>query len=169
MNISVRPAPVISITSNSPVCPGATLSLAANGGFLNSWSGPNGFTSNAYNPVIANVSAASSGNYSVTVTNTNGCTATATTNVVVNPFPNATASHNTVCGDGDTLFLHASGGTSYSWTGPNGFTSALQNPTILNFTNINVGTYFVAVTGLTAVLSASTTVIINPCQLQQLL
>ncbi len=159
MNISVRPAPVISITSNSPVCPGATLSLAANGGFLNSWSGPNGFTSNAYNPVIANVSAASSGNYSVTVTNTNGCTATATTNVVVNPFPNATASHNTVS-ERDP-FLHASGGTTT--VGPAQWLTSLCKSHHSQFTNINVGTYFVAVTGANGCIStASTTVIINP-------
>ncbi|MFC6268581.1 T9SS type B sorting domain-containing protein [Frigoriflavimonas asaccharolytica] len=43
---------------------------------------------------------------------------------------------------GNTLNLTASGGDSYSWTGPNGFTSNLANPTIPNATVTNNGTYF---------------------------
>nr|WP_315170074.1 T9SS type B sorting domain-containing protein [uncultured Flavobacterium sp.] len=46
-----------------------------------------------------------------------------------------------------TLELKASGGTNYSWTGPNGFTSSLQNPTITNATAINSGKYFCTITG----------------------
>nr|WP_315147182.1 T9SS type B sorting domain-containing protein [uncultured Flavobacterium sp.] len=48
---------------------------------------------------------------------------------------------------GSTLELKASGGTNYSWTGPNGFTSSLQNPTITNATAINSGKYYCNITG----------------------
>lgn len=43
--------------------------------------------------------------------------------------------------------LNASGGTDYLWTGPNGFTSNLQNPTIPNATAVNSGTYTCQITG----------------------
>ncbi len=42
---------------------------------------------------------------------------------------------------GGTLSLNADSGYNYSWTGPNGFTSNLQNPTITNVSNLNSGTY----------------------------
>ncbi|HEX8545927.1 MAG TPA: choice-of-anchor L domain-containing protein [Cytophagaceae bacterium] len=58
--------------------------------------------------------------------------------------PVATASK--VC-LGTTLNLTASGGgLAYSWTGPNGFTSTLQNPSLTNATGATAGTYFAKVT-----------------------
>ena len=48
---------------------------------------------------------------------------------------------------GKTLELKASGGTNYSWTGPNGFTSTDQNPTIPNTTVLNNGQYSCSITG----------------------
>jgi len=47
----------------------------------------------------------------------------------------------------DTIRLTASGGTNYSWTGPNGFTSTLQNPTIPNAAAIHSGQYSCLITG----------------------
>ncbi|MBG6061539.1 gliding motility-associated-like protein [Flavobacterium sp. CG_9.1] len=47
----------------------------------------------------------------------------------------------------NTIELNASGGTNYTWTGPNGFTSTLQNPTILNATTLNSGEYRCLITG----------------------
>jgi gliding motility-associated-like protein len=46
-----------------------------------------------------------------------------------------------------SIQLNAFGGTSYSWSGPNGFTSNQQNPTIPNATIANAGTYTCQVTG----------------------
>lgn len=46
-----------------------------------------------------------------------------------------------------TVQLNATGGTTYSWTGPNGFTSNLQNPTIPNATAANSGVYTCQITG----------------------
>ncbi|UOX33857.1 T9SS type B sorting domain-containing protein [Flavobacterium sediminilitoris] len=48
---------------------------------------------------------------------------------------------------GSNLELTASGGTNYSWTGPNGFTSTDQNPIIPNATVANNGQYSCTVTG----------------------
>lgn len=56
------------------------------------------------------------------------------------------SSNSPVC-IGATIQLNAAGGASYHWTGPNGFTSSLQNPTIPNATTANSGTYSCTVTG----------------------
>ncbi|MBX2979024.1 MAG: T9SS type A sorting domain-containing protein [Flavobacteriales bacterium] len=77
-------------SNNGPVCTGGDVQLttttAEDTNF--SWTGPNGFSSNAQNPVLSNVSVANSGVYTVTVTSaTNSCPTVRTTNVVVNPIP----------------------------------------------------------------------------------
>jgi uncharacterized repeat protein (TIGR03803 family) len=54
-------------------------------------------------------------------------------------------------------------GATYSWTGPNGFTSAVQNPTISNATAANAGTYSITVTAAGCTSAAgNTTVVVNP-------
>ena len=58
-----------------------------------------------------------------------------------------TASSNTPTCIGSTLNLTASGGTNYTWTGPNGFTSNLQNPSIPNVNATHSGQYTCTVTG----------------------
>lgn len=56
------------------------------------------------------------------------------------------ASNSPVCPN-NTIQLNASGGTIYHWSGPNGFTSNLQNPTITNATIAHSGTYTCQVSG----------------------
>jgi gliding motility-associated-like protein len=60
------------------------------------------------------------------------------TNVL--PPPSISAPSGGCAGNSVTFSSLTNGGT-YSWSGPNGFTSNLQNPTINNFTNSNAGTY----------------------------
>lgn len=59
---------------------------------------------------------------------------------------NTLSSNSPVCTN-STLQLNASGGTNYNWTGPNGFTSNQQNPTISNATTNNTGTYTCQISG----------------------
>ncbi|MDR6844723.1 T9SS type B sorting domain-containing protein [Flavobacterium granuli] len=47
---------------------------------------------------------------------------------------------------GKDIKLKASGGTSYLWTGPEGFTSTEQNPIIANATTENAGEYICTIT-----------------------
>ena len=61
---------------------------------------------------------------------------------------------------GTTLSLTSTAGNSWSWTGPNGFTSTLQNPTIPNVTLNATGTYTVIITGSGCTSTASTSVTI---------
>lgn len=55
-------------------------------------------------------------------------------------------SNSPVC-IGNSIELKASGGTNYVWTGPNGFTSTVQNPIITNATIVNNGEYNCTITG----------------------
>jgi gliding motility-associated-like protein len=57
--------------------------------------------------------------------------------------------------------LNATGTGTYSWTGPNGFTSTLQNPTIPNSTTANAGVYNLTVTATGCTATATTTVVVN--------
>jgi gliding motility-associated-like protein len=153
--------------NDGPVCEGATFNLSTPtvGGATYLWTGPNGFTSLDQNPVVTNATPLMSGTYSVTVT-VAGCTSAAgTTNLTVNPTPATPApSSNTPVCTGNTINLStaAVAGATYSWTGPNGFTSSLQNPSITNATAAEAGTYFVTVTVLGCTSAAgSTTVVVN--------
>lgn len=65
--------------------------------------------------------------------------------VTVNPLPNATASNKGPYFERATIELASSGGTAYTWAGPNSFVSKDQNPTIPNATTANTGTYTVSV------------------------
>ncbi|HRN33762.1 MAG TPA: lamin tail domain-containing protein [Saprospiraceae bacterium] len=162
-NVVINALPAATASSNSPVCVGATISLTSSGGTSYSWSGPGGFTSTLQNPTRTNATVAMSGNYTVTVTNANGCSAVAVTNVTVNPLPVATAGSNSPVCAGATINLTSTGGTSYSWSGPGGWTSTLQNPTRVNATAAMAGTYNVTVTSAGGCSStASTNVIVNP-------
>jgi gliding motility-associated-like protein len=64
---------------------------------------------------------------------------------------------------GGTIQLNGSAGAaSYSWTGPNGFTSSVQNPTIPNATTAMAGTYSLTVTGTGCTTAATTNVVVLP-------
>lgn len=56
------------------------------------------------------------------------------------------SSNSPICVN-SSINLKASGGTSYSWTGPNGFSSPLQNPIIPNATAAMAGTYTCVISG----------------------
>ncbi len=83
VTIASNPNPTASAGSNSPVCIGQDINLTSTGGGTYSWTGPNGFTSNDQNPMIAGATATEAGLYEVTVT-VNGCTDMASVNVIVN-------------------------------------------------------------------------------------
>ena len=169
-----NPPATPSATSNSPVCSGVSLTLqtATVAGATYAWTGPNGFTSTLQNPVITNVTTAASGNYMVTVTVSNCTSAPGTVSVLINQTPETptAGSNSPLCGSvGATLNLTASttttGTITYSWTGPNSFTSAVQNPSILNVTTAMSGIYVVTATrnpGNCVSAATNVPVVINP-------
>jgi hypothetical protein len=105
----------------APACEGSALNLTATfqGGIAPltfAWTGPNGFTSNLQNPIVANPV---SGDYSVTITGSFGSgSGSSTTSVTVNPAPTAPS----ITGDFDfcpnnVATLDAGAGyDSYSWS-----------------------------------------------------
>lgn len=87
-----------------------------------------------------------------------------TINYIVGPGT-ATATNTGAYCAGATIALTGVGGnasSTYAWTGPNGFTSNVQNPTIPASTTANAGTYNLTVNSIGCVANASTTVVVNP-------
>lgn len=158
--VTVTPNPVISV-NNATLCEGSSATLTASGATSYTWSPAGGLSATSGTSVTANP--ATTTTYTVTGTD-NGCTGTATSTVTVNPLPSALASNNGPLCPGDVLNLTAEpvAGASYSWTGPDSFNSALQNPTISPMAAINAGLYTVVVTVNGCSSSTSTEVLMNP-------
>jgi Lamin Tail Domain len=74
--------------------------------------------------------------------------------------PTPTALNDGPLCEGATLQLTATtvAGASYSWTGPNGFTSSLQNPAIPSAPAAAAGTYTVTVNGCTSATTTATVI-----------
>jgi gliding motility-associated-like protein len=141
--VVVDSLPVVSVNSGTTasICFGGSTSLSATGASTYVWS--DGSTSNSIN-----VNPSSDTVYTVIGTNANGCKDTVSANVVVNPLPTVVASSNVIgpnC-DGNTFYLISSGGTQFSWVGPNSFFSNQQNVVFTNATTAISGTYTVTVT-----------------------
>lgn len=161
ISVIVNARPSITVSSNSPLCTGNTLTLTATGGNTYSWVGPSGFNSTSATPTQSNVTTGMGGIYSITVVGSNFCSATATISVAINATPTAFASGNIFCA-GQTIALSATGGGTYAWSGPGGYASTAQNPTRSNATTGMSGTYSVTVNTNGCTASATATVVVNP-------
>ncbi|RYE22062.1 MAG: hypothetical protein EOP51_14095, partial [Sphingobacteriales bacterium] len=159
VSITADPVPVVNAHSNSPVCLGGTLNLSASGGVVYSWTGPNSFSSTAQNPVLTGAVTAMAGVYTVTVTTSGGCTITDNTTVTIDPTGAATITSNAPLCAGATLNLSVSSALSYSWIGPDGFSSSDQYPNITAANAANEGVYTVFVTGGNNCSSSATALI----------
>ena len=84
--------------------------------------------------------------------------------ITVSNIAGSTATNTGPYCPGQTIQLNSSGGGTYSWTGPNNFSSSLQNPSIPNLSLSNVGTYTVTVNNGGCTATVSTTVSINVSQ-----
>jgi len=121
-----------------------------------------GLSLNASNGSI-DVSASTPGTYTVmnTIAAIGSCPmANASFNVaiVATPATPVVNSNSPVC-EGSAINLSTPSIASvYSWTGPNSFTSSVQNPTISNAVILNTGTYYLTVTtsGCTSAIGSGT-------------
>jgi len=166
--VIVRTPPSVTAANNGPVCAGTALNLTGgpSGMASYSWTGPNSFSSSLQSPqVSASATTAMAGTYSLTVADANGCRSTANTVVVVNALPLATALNNGPVCSGRPLILTGgpAGMTTYLWTGPSGYTSGLQSPTVSTAATIAMaGIYTLSVTdGSGCRDNATTTVVVN--------
>jgi gliding motility-associated-like protein len=132
-----------SLTSTSIDCntPTASITSSVSGGtptYTYAWS-PSGSGTNP--------SGLTGGTYTLTLTDANNCAITQTITIASNTVaPNASAGLDQIlnCGINPSVNLNgssSSSGVTYSWAGPNSFTSSQQNPSIGN-----VGSYTLTVT-----------------------
>ena len=160
--VTVNDLPTISgiTASASLLCAGGTFTLTAGTatgtGSLASynWSGPGGYGATSVGTTIALTpsTTGSSGIYSLAVRYAGaGCisaTSVITTAVTVNALPSSSGATNAgaVCeGSAADLFANSSNATAWVWSGPGGFSSALQNPT---FTPTATATYSLSVSSI---------------------
>ncbi|MEA5460184.1 hypothetical protein VB796_14095, partial [Arcicella sp. LKC2W] len=150
--------PNVLITGATALCTSASTELTVNKEVTNgetySWSGPSGFTA-----TTQKINVSTAGDYSVLVKTDGGCEVTAKVTVTAGFTPTA------VCGpvcEGQDLILNVTGGLTYAWSSPNGFTSSSQNPQLLNVKLTDAGVYSVTVTGNGCTATVVATLIVYP-------
>ena len=172
--ITVNPLPNAEATvtpASGMVCPGPgqsiTLNVNASGAspFTYQWSKlGGGYNSTFKSPVISassNVDTSKSGVYIIVVTDKYGCKRADSIAIQINPLPSAVISSpasGAVCLE-STLYLNATSDAPnavFLWSGPQGFSSTLQNPSIPNVSFSNGGTYYVTVTNTNTGCTGST-------------
>jgi PKD repeat protein len=175
VNSSVVPAVTITQTSGTnPMCAGSSATFTAsatNGGPSPSYQWQVAGSNVGTNSTTFSSSALTNGQaVTCIMTSSSGCAspASATSSpitMIVNAVPSAPSagSNGPVC-TGDALNLTAStvAGASYTWTGPSGYTSSLQNPNAGPATLSMGGTYSVTATVSGCTSAAGTTnVLVN--------
>jgi large repetitive protein len=118
-------APTITALGPTTICEGDTAGLASSVGTSYLWSG--GETS-------PDIHVSKAGSYTVKVSNENGCQSAASDPVaiIVNPLPSVSSGSNDPACAGNPLTLTGgpSGMRVYFWSGPEEFSSSLQNPLV---------------------------------------
>lgn len=139
--------PVINYSAS--LCEGEEINLTVNSipNATFDWIGPNNFSSTGQSVVIPNSSLLNAGMYTVTAS-LNGCQTTSSVEVTVNPIPIFTINNQCVNGLYTITVTPTDNSfdpnlVTYSWTGPNNFSSS-NNP--ITITNSVVGLYTVTVT-----------------------
>ena len=127
------------------------------------WSGPNGYTAS-----IEDISGISSGAYTATVTDANGCTLQLTSTLTA-PAQVATVITTSVFGGNNISCNGSSDGTvdativggtapfNTNWSGPNGFTSVVEDPS-----GLVAGTYAVLITDTNGCLANASVTLTEP-------
>ncbi|MCD6018337.1 MAG: Ig domain protein group 2 domain protein [Bacteroidetes bacterium] len=143
ITVNNSPTLAISAVSNPTICSGNN-SLITPGGANTYTLLNNGATGTSFN-----VSPTGTTTYSIAGTSSASCpsTNTITTTITVNNTPTLNISSNNVslCAGNPLVLPSASGGGTYSWTGPNSFTSSLAGPTVTSsVAAANAGVYNVS-------------------------
>lgn len=130
--VSVNPAPTAAPNNNGPICATGTATLTANpagSASVYSWTGPGGYNSTVQNPAVSPTITTT---YSLTVSSP-GCATSPvyTTTLVVTAAPTAIAGNSgPICVPGTATLTATTSATQFSWAGPGGYTSSVQNPTV---------------------------------------
>jgi gliding motility-associated-like protein/uncharacterized repeat protein (TIGR01451 family) len=155
-SLTLNTAPIITLQpSSQTICEGDSVSFivsATGSGLSYQWRIGSANITGATNDTLTfdpSTIANGTSNYNVVVTGT--CSPSVTSvdvSLTVNPTPIAVATTISPVCVGDTVFLLAQQTplTTYNWSGPNGFVSAIQNPFIANATLANSGNYVLTTT-----------------------
>lgn len=156
------------IIHNAPVCEDDTLTFKILGDtvdVLYTWAWPNPNVVPGLNNVVDKATLEFNGEY-IVLANKDGCKQSDTAYIVVKPRPHITASSNSPAFTEQELLLYARGDTNasatYSWTGPNNFTSADRDPVLNNISDKAAGTYTVTASIDGCSSSAITIVVVRP-------
>lgn len=163
MQITINPIPEAPLTiAADTVCNGDSIFLSVNSGSLFRWTGPDNYISSVQNPVIPDASTLNSGTYYVTNTE-DGCESTPAATLIHVLELTATASNTGPVCAGEQLILSGStlNGASYSWTGPDNFSSDLQNPIIPSIESTQAGLYSLTISENGCTTLATTNVVVN--------
>ncbi len=157
--LQILSKPLLSATSNSPICDSSLLELHSqvsngNAPFTWLWTGPSGsnFNSGSADTAILSASLAGfhAGQYRLIVSDLNGCRDTAFREVVIYRKPQAQALSNAPICDSSRLELYGAGFDGvppyqFSWSGPpaSGFTAVQASPNIAlaSLSAVNQGSY----------------------------
>lgn len=142
------PAPPTTSISESVVCDGESADFVATGpaGASYEWTGPNGIASLDSTFSITNISPSDTGSYCATVTVAGCQSLPSCVSLGLFPKPQITingGANNVIACENGSATLTASGGNSYSWSGPNSFTSSSNSAQINPISTLNDGNYFV--------------------------
>ena len=151
---SITQSVPLTVTANSAICSGQSISLTANGAASYSWTPATGLSS----ATIANPTAVPSATTTYTVTGTlNGCTNSKLVTITVNPIPVVSINQNNVslCSG---VTLQANGANSYTWSPSNG----LSNAAIANPIATPTASTLYTVTGTLNGCIAAASVTVNP-------
>ena len=158
VSMHVSPLPIVTAhTSTTTVCSGSSVIFTGNGATSYVWTG--GVSDGiAFVPPSTNT-------YTVTGTNANNCSNTATITVNVTMLPVAVPISNSPVCIGSSLNLNTPtvSGATYNWTGPNGFASTSQNPSLSSATLADAGTYSLAVSNNGCSSYPTIAVAVNNC------
>ncbi len=163
MNNNCSPIQPLTVTSTTAVgsCPcSASASVSPAGSlppFTYTWSPAPGSGQGT-----SNAGGLCTGSYSCFVQSAiTKCTETVVLNVTNNNTFSTSASNTGSLCAGGTIQLNTPSASSYTWSGPGGFTSSLQNPTISSATPTMSGTYSVQVSAGTCSAQATTSLTVN--------
>ena len=165
-NITIVTVPNAVAENNSPLCAGGQILLygqtdSTGANFTYQWTGPGGYTSNLQNPANATLA----GPYILHVLNEECASLPDTTHVILTSMPDATAMNDGPYCNGQTIQLFGNTNTTgtsitYAWSGPNGYTSNLQNP--VDATAAGVYTLIITVDNCSSAAAMTEVIFNNP-------
>lgn len=164
LQASVVPMPVIAIYGDTVLCQGDLLSLSASGASVYTWNGPANFTHYTASFTLSNISLNAAGFYSLSASQ-GPCLLNSGALVTVNALPQPTLNNTgPVCENGTVQFFTGPA-ASYTWSGPQNFSSNLQNPVLNNAGIPAQGIYSLIVQDINACrasVTSSLLVLLNP-------